>query len=500
MAKIKINGKDYETDGARTILDVTRKNGIEVPTFCYNPELSIAANCRMCLVEVKGAPKLMPACQTDVRDGMEVLTASPKVKEWQAQNLEFILLHHPVDCPICDQAGECQLQEHYQKYDRGKTRLWSHEDKLPKSKRKVLGPHVIHDAERCILCTQCVRFCHEIWGEHLLDSQYRGDHREIIVAHGQALDFPYSLMVVDVCPVGAMTSRDFRFAKRVWMLHKAEGFCAGCATGCAAYIDSDEDHVYRLRPRRDDAVNRVWLCDDGVLSGRLHNEDRVTGATAAGKALDERAALREAARLLEGARGQSVAVLSAEYTTEDNLAMARFATEVLGATDLYLAARPDGEADRLLRSADKNPNRAGATAAAGKAVKPVSELAGAEAGFVVALGGIGTPPAGAKVLVLSARKGDMTAAADVLLPAPTFAQCAGTYFNAKGMARSFGPAIAPKIHEKPLPTSVAGVLDGICAAMGVAHRTGDLAPAVAKIAASLAVPADDASTKEGAKP
>ena len=501
MAKIKIDGTEYETNGARTILDVTRANGIEVPTFCYNPELSIAANCRMCLVEVKGAPKLLPACQTDIRDGMEVLTESPQVKAWQQQNLEFILLHHPVDCPICDQAGECELQEHYQRYDKQKTRLWSFRDKDHKPKRVVLGPHIVYDAERCILCTQCVRFCEEIWGTHLLDSHWRGDHRHIITAKGETLDFPYSLMVSEVCPVGAMTSRDFRFKKRVWFLDSGEGICPGCATGCAAHIDHHEGVVHRLRPRKDPAVNGAWLCDDGVLAGSLHNDDRVVAPRVAGEEVGLDEALKKAAKILGGQpEGVVAAVVSAEHTTEENLALVAFAREALKARDVYLAARPDGEADHLLRSSDRNPNRRGAAAAAGDGVKPVGEL-GSAGGLeaVIALGGIGAAPGSAKVVALAAREGDLVGRADVVLPAPSFAQRAGSYLNAKGMRRSFGCAMTPQLHEPASPIPVMDTLDRLAAAMGLAHRTGDLEEQVAAIAAQAAppAPAPAGEAKEG---
>jgi NADH-quinone oxidoreductase subunit G len=278
----------------------------------------------------------------------------------------------------------------------------------------------------------------------------------------------------------------------------AEGICPGCATGCAAYIDSDENHVYRLRPRRDDDVNRVWLCDDGVLSGWLHNDDRIDEPLVGGEPAEPGRALREGASLLEDARGRAVAVVSAEHTVEDNLALVRFAREVLDVSDFYLAARPDGEEDRLLRSADKNPNRAGATAAAGGEVRPVDDLAGSGAGFVVALGGLGEPPPDARVLAIGARRGEMTAGADVVLVAATFAQCSGSYINAKGMRRSFEAAVHPKVHEPPLPAPVSAVIDDLCAAMDVAHRTGELEEDVARIAAELAPPSEQPDQdKEG---
>jgi NADH-quinone oxidoreductase subunit G len=361
----------------------------------------------------------------------------------------------------------------------------------------IVGPHIVYDAERCILCTQCMRFCEEIYGQRLLDSHWRGDHRHIIVAKGETLDFPYSLMTAEVCPVGALTSRDFRFKKRVWFLKTGDGICPGCATGCAAHIDYDESVIYRLRPRRDDAVNRSWLCDDGVLSYGLHNDERVDAPRVQGDEVSLDEALKKASDVLAEA-GDVACVLSAEHTTEENLALAAFAREALDAQAFYLAARPDGEGDELLRSADRNPNRRGASAAAAD-VKPIEELEKAEVGGVLALGGLGSAPSAASVVVLSPRTGELTDGADVVLPAPSFAQTAGTYINARGMRRSFDCVITPEIHESAPPLQVAETLDRLAAAMGLAHRTGDLAAEVDRIAAAAAPPAEDPAqeTEEG---
>jgi NADH-quinone oxidoreductase subunit G len=463
--KVSINGAEIEAQPGSTILQVARDHGVSIPTFCYHPVLSVAASCRMCLVEVAGAPKLLPACQTEVRDGMKISTESERVKSWQRRNLEFILLHHPVDCPICDAAGDCKLQELYQSYDKEKSRLWSFRDKLHKAKRKILGPNVIYDGERCILCTLCIRFCEQVWGEHLLDSRLRGNRREIIVAEGEALDFPYSLMTVELCPVGALTNRNFRFKKRCWFLSSLPGICPGCATGCAAVMDHDEGTIFRMRPRLDPEVNGSWLCDDGVLAGELHNRGRVAAPSIVkdgkGRSASQHEAAAEAASILRHGAGEKTAVvLSAECTCEENLAMLKFAGAMGASGPVYLEGRPEGEADRLLRHKDKNPNRAGALIVAGKKILPgraqlIEDLRGGRVKTLVCLGGEGPGgkdiPPDTSIICLAARRGDLAEAANIVLPAPSFAETAGRYVSGRGMARSFDVSIKSWGTQKPPP-------------------------------------------------
>jgi NADH-quinone oxidoreductase subunit G len=476
--KVTLNGMELEAETGSTILQVASKNGVTIPTFCYHPLLPVAASCRMCLVEIAGAPKLLPACQTEVRSGMTILTESPRVKDWQKRNLEFILLHHPVDCPICDAAGDCKLQNHYTGYDQEKSRLWSYQSKLRKSKRKIFGPHVMYDGERCILCTMCIRFCEHVWGEHLLDSRLRGNRREIIVAPGETLDFPYSLMTVELCPVGALTSRDFRFRKRCWFLASRPGICPGCATGCAAVMDHDEGVIYRMRPRFDPAVNAAWLCDDGVLAGELHNRGRVSrpmvAIDGARTAADHGEAVSAAAAILSKTPPEKLGVvLSAEATCEEDLALVKLA-EGLGVTAFYLEGRPDGPDDRLLRSRDKNPNRAGALAMAARKGLPgrgmlIADLRSGKLKTLLCLGGEGPGPsdvpADAAIICIAAREGALTAAARVVLPAPSFAETSGTYVNARGMVRNFDVAISSWGSLAP-PPQVAETIQAIAEGMG----------------------------------
>jgi len=461
--KVTINGIQFEAEPNTTILKVASANGISIPTFCYHPNLSIAANCRMCLVEVEGAPKLLPACQTEIRDGMKIWTESEKVKSWRKQNLEFILLHHPIDCPICDAAGDCKLQNFYNEYDWEKSRLWSFTDKLHKSKRKILGPNVIYDAERCILCTLCIRFCKEIYGQHLLDSRNRGNRREIIVAEGETLDFPYSLMLTEICPVGALTNRHFRFKKRCWFLSSSPGICPGCATGCATIVDHDEGIIFRLRPRQDIEVNGPWLCDDGVLAGELHNTERISSpailVNGEQKPVSMEMAIQKAGEILKQTPSEKIGVvLSAGCTCEENSALmnAREALNITG--PIFIEGRPEGEEDNILRNKDKNPNKRGAKLVAqGKETlerKDLIELVNAgKIDVLLCLGSDGPDKddfhRNASIISLSSRRGNLSNNASVVFPAPSYAETKGTYINFKGMERKFDISIKSWGSYKP---------------------------------------------------
>jgi len=230
MAKITVDGQSFEVDPKLTIIQAARDNGIEIPHFCWHPALSVAGNCRMCLVEVEKTPKLAIACSTQVSDGMVVQTASSRVLEARRAVMEFLLINHPLDCPICDEAGECKLQDYAYAHSIGSSRF--EEDKVHKPKRVALSSLIMLDTERCIMCSRCVRFCDEIAKKPQLTFTQRGDHVELTTFPGEELDNPYSMNVIDICPVGALTSREFRFKARVWEMSATETVCPGCARGC----------------------------------------------------------------------------------------------------------------------------------------------------------------------------------------------------------------------------------------------------------------------------
>jgi NADH-quinone oxidoreductase subunit G len=367
---LTIDGKDVTVPKGTNVLEAARQLGNEISHFCYHPGLSIAASCRQCLVEIAGQGKLQPSCQVVATDGMKVSTNNDRVLWARRQMLEFTLVNHPVDCPICDKAGECLLQRHYFDWDNKESRVDM--DKVHKPKKKDLGPTIVLDAERCILCSRCIRTCDEVAGVHQLEFIHRGDHEELTCAPGQVLDNPYSLNTVDVCPVGALTSKDFRFAMRAWELYTTPSVCNGCATGCNVEVHHNAGRIYRLVPRVNLEVNKYWMCDEGRVTYKAVHEARLAVPTVDGLPSSlEKAVSAAAAKLqsvLDADRGAVGVVFSANASNEDNFVLGRLAGEFLGLSRAYIAGRaPVPErADEILRDADVNANTAGARAIAAK--------------------------------------------------------------------------------------------------------------------------------------
>ena len=362
MAKITIDGNQFEVDSKRTIIEAARENGISIPHFCWHPKLSVSGNCRMCLVEVEKMPKLAIACSTQVAEGMVVHTKTDRVFHAREAVMEFLLINHPLDCPICDEAGECKLQDYAYKHSAGYSRF--QEDKVHKPKRVEIGPRVMFDAERCILCSRCIRFCDEVAGVHQLQFVERGDHTVIETFPGEALDNSYSMNVVDICPVGALTNRDFRFKARVWEMSFTESVCQGCARGCNVEIGVRNNEILRLTPRRNEEVNSYWMCDHG----RLDTFKSVNAVTrikapmvrrdAALVEVDWDEAIAKVASELKSFKKSEIAVLGSAFATnEDNYAVQRLAKEVLGTKNIdFMRHVIEGDEDDILIRADKTPN------------------------------------------------------------------------------------------------------------------------------------------------
>ncbi|HEY6098996.1 MAG TPA: 2Fe-2S iron-sulfur cluster-binding protein, partial [Anaeromyxobacter sp.] len=464
-----IDGREVIVKPGTTVIEAAKSVGIDIPYYCYHKRLSIAANCRMCLVEMSNAPmgKLMPACQMPVAEGVAVKTDTPKVHDQQRATLEFLLLNHPVDCSICDQAGECKLQDYYMKYDRQPSRL--DVPKVQKGKRVQLGPTVTLDQERCILCTRCVRFMREVARAPQLGVAERGNHSFITTFPGQPLDDPYSGNVVDICPVGALTSTDFRFRGRVWFMSSARSVCTGCARGCNTFLDYLNEVTYRYRPRENDAVNQEWMCDEGRLTYKPLNQERVLvareGRGAAARPANRAAAVASAAKVLDAhAKAGTLGVLlSPVASLEDLLVAAVVAKEALGQTRVFAGGRPDGRQDDFLKRADQNPNRRGleiVAQALGLAVAPVADLAQAVAsGEVKAVWAVGTETPdqvvaakleAAEALVVQAyNDGILARHATVLLPAAPHSEMDGTFVNFGGRAQRFELAYFPRGESRP---------------------------------------------------
>ncbi len=270
--ELTIDGQKIQAPKGTLIIEAAKSAGIRIPHYCYHPGLSVVGSCRMCLVEIEKIPKLQPSCATPVAEGMVVRTQTPETLRNRRSVLEFLLSNHPLDCPVCDQAGECELQNYYM--DHGLYDPRFDENKTKRKKARPIGPYVILDQERCILCTRCVRFTREISKTGELGVIDRGHRSEIDVLPGYELSNPYSGNVVDICPVGALTDRDFRFKCRVWFLGSASSICPGCSRGCNIEVHFNErfnpryhdQRVHRLKPRYNPAVNGHWICDEGRYS------------------------------------------------------------------------------------------------------------------------------------------------------------------------------------------------------------------------------------------
>ncbi|HET9554116.1 MAG TPA: 2Fe-2S iron-sulfur cluster-binding protein [Anaeromyxobacteraceae bacterium] len=453
-----IDGREVVVKPGTTVIEAAQKLGIDVPYYCWHKRLSIAANCRMCLVEMSNAPggKLMPSCQVPLGEGVAVKTDTPRVKDQQRATLEFLLLNHPVDCSICDQAGECKLQDYYVQYDLKPSRLDI--PKNVKGKRIELGPSITLDQERCILCTRCVRFMREVAKNPQLGVAMRGTRSVITTFPGKPLDDRYAGNVVDICPVGALTSTDFRFRGRVWFMSSARSICTGCSRGCNVNVDYLGDTAYRVRPRENEAVNQEWMCDQGRSTYKAFNAGRVLQARVGAAASPREAALAAAGQALAAARGGVAVLLSPAASLEELLAACHVAKEGLGAAEVFAGGKPEGWHDDFLKRADENPNRKGLELAAqayGLAVRPLADLvAAARAGQVKALWAVGAElPDAASAEALAAvpvrvvqavNEAPLAAAATVLLPAASAAEQDGTFVNFEGRAQRFEAAWYPR--------------------------------------------------------
>lgn len=315
MITVTVDGKQITIPKGTNLIDAAKMAGVEVPHYCYHPHLSIAGNCRMCQVHVKGRPKLEIACNTQATEGMEISTheSNKEVADAQAATLEFILINHPLDCTVCDQAGHCKLQDYHYEYNARPSRFL--ENKEHKVKAEPLGPTVMLDGERCIMCTRCIRFCDEVTKTSELGMLNRGDRSVISVNKDRVLDNPLSGTVVDLCPVGALTHREWRFNTRIWFTKQAEGICPGCSTGCNVKVATRDGKVVNVKARLNPEVNKEWLCDEGRYGfHRFLPDNRVTGVTVKGASSSLDGAAQHAKGL---ASGDTIIFAGCDHTTEE---------------------------------------------------------------------------------------------------------------------------------------------------------------------------------------
>ena len=380
LSRLTIDGREITVSEGTTVIQAAEQLGIFIPRYCYHPGLSIAGNCRICLVDVEKSPKLEISCSLAVREGMVVRTRSDEAEDGRRAVLEFLLANHPLDCPVCDQSGECDLQNFYMNFGLYDPKF--REQKVKKKKAVELGPHVMLDQERCILCSRCVRFTDEITETGEFGIFNRGDRAELGIYPGEVLDNPYSANVVDICPVGALTEKDFRFAARVWYLSSAPTVCNGCSQGCNVdlHFVLDRPHLnklnkgarlVRIKPRYNPDVNEWWLCDEGRYGFGWLDKARikkVQQGTSHADATWERAltaistTLQELGKGNDTGNGGGIAVIaSAQLTNEELFLIREILQNSLGARVSANVPDKPGSADDFLIKSDKNPNTRGAT-------------------------------------------------------------------------------------------------------------------------------------------
>ncbi len=361
---LTVDGRVLEAPQGATLLQVMLDAGMDIPHYCYHPKLSIDGSCRLCQVKIEGMPKLQISCNTQVRDGMVVNTQDPEIAEVRRGVLELLLLNHPLDCPICDKAGECWLQNYSMRF--GSRFCRTVEPRRKHGKRLDIGERMILDQERCILCRRCVRFCREITKTGELRIFNLGD-RSLLDIYDRRLDNDYSICTADICPVGALESKDFHHRLRVWFLDETASVCPSCANGCNIMVHTYQGKIWRLTPRRNDAVNSTWMCDHGRLNYRFVGDSarlrtpQVAGAQGLRPASFEEA-LGETVRAIEELRavdgGQALgAVVSPHLTTEENFRFGEL-LRALGVKRVAMAVRR-GNSDDLLVKAEKAPNARG---------------------------------------------------------------------------------------------------------------------------------------------
>ena len=375
MPNLSIDGHEVSVPEGTTVIQAAEKLGIFIPRYCYHPALSVAGNCRICLVEVAKSSELQIACNLPVSEGMVVYTKSDKAEDGRRGVLEFLLANHPLDCPVCDQSGECDLQNFYMNFGLYNPRFREH--KVKKQKAVPLGPHVMLDQERCILCSRCVRFTDEITKTGEFGIFNRGDRTELGIYPGDVFDNPYSANVVDICPVGALTESDFRFKARVWYLSSGPTVCNGCSQGCNIDLHfvldrphlNDGERVVRIKPRYNEDVNKWWLCDEGrygfgwvdqarltKLRGPSHRSTDPQTADSEDATWDQ--ALDAISTALAG--GRIGVIASAQLTNEELFLIRKIFDHPERAQVTTAVPEEPGSCDDFLIKADKNPNTMGA--------------------------------------------------------------------------------------------------------------------------------------------
>ena len=455
MPTITIDGKPFAFEEGESILDVATRNGIEIPQYCYHPSLSVVANCRICLAEVwapnpqndnklEPLPKLLPTCQAPAEDGYVVYTSSPKAAANQKAVMEFLLVNHPIDCAICDQAGECTLQDYAYEYGRGVRRCDT--EKITQSKIDV-GDNLILYGDRCIMCTRCVRFTEEITGTSELYIEGRGASEYIDVFPGEGLNNELSGNVADICPVGAFLDKDFLFQQRVWLLNSVPSIDPLTSSGDNIYIEHNENKIYRVKPRLHPEINQYWITDEVRYGWKfVYDEARITQLSESSEA--------DAANALKNSK--SIALLiSPMISCEDAWLLGQLVRTIDENAIIGIGPIPSSGKDKTFKSgftvrAEKAPNARGVRRSLGDVLEYeawTSQVGNADT--VVVTGNYQesweTPELGDSqtVILIDTIRNKLTNRADVFIPAATWAEKAGTFENCNNILQLFERAVQP---------------------------------------------------------
>jgi len=476
MPKLTIEGETIAVPAGTTVLQAAGKLGIDIPTFCYHPSLSIAGNCRMCLVEVEGQAKPVTACSTPVTEGMEVRVNSPVAREAREAVIEFLLLNHPLDCPVCDKSGECVLQDNSMAHGKMKSRFSF--GKVHKAKVVDIGRHIILDAERCIMCSRCVRFLDEVTKTGELGIFGRGNTEELGLVPGKRLDNHYSGCVSDICPVGALTMKEFRFQSRVWFLGRTPTVCPSCARGCSITLEHNLNainkvgvrRVFRLMPRENRSVNRSWICDEGRLRFRFVDEKRIMAPVRrlSGREIPVSwdSALEALVAILRKTRRGRVGFLLSRSSTVEDLYLANdFISRHMKGALVALDTPPNRlpTSDKLLMKMDKHSNSAGARALGMRSpgrdwLKLFKKASEGKLDTLVVVGheitqlfpgAIQARRRLKELVVLSSNEGVTPSMATLVLPVAVFAERTGVVVNCDGRAQLFRKAFEPLGQSRP---------------------------------------------------
>ena len=468
MATITVDNKEIKVKEGALLIDELLANGIEIPHFCYHPALGKDGNCRMCMVEIEGKKRPQIACDTPVKAGMVIHTKGDMIQKVKRQILEMELINHPIDCPICDQAGECSLQNYYMDVGLYESRLST--PKTRGQKHVDIGANVVLDQERCVLCTRCVRFTTNITKTKELGVLNRTDHSVITTFPGKPLSNPYAMNVVDLCPVGALTSKDFRFHKRVWFLQPDEAICNGCSKGCSLFVDHhkakyENDSIFRYRPRFNDKVNGYFICDAGRLSYKQENINRESVAQIRGQKSEYEYAAGKLLRLLKRYHSKILFLLSPSLSLEEMVKVQQLAKKYGANVNGYdINEYDENFGDDYLKCNDLSTNRRGFNLLGIDEKKETLDEQSKNVGLVILFGrdDIQTIQHYENIeskVIISAKMPESDVLCDLYLPILTHMSREGSFINIDGYLQFSKTQVETALEMQSLTKVIADILE-----------------------------------------